>query len=468
MRKIGGCALVLLFVVLAFLAGEAWALRVKIVGDRVTLEAENAPLQDVLTKLSQTGIRVRIDPEINPAVSASLRNLDIHEALQVILGDLDHVLLWETIPGPKEPISRVSEVQVFKPGRKERMKPLPARRTLAVARNPEDGSYYVKNEILLKLKPGGDLKKVEALLAPWGGRVVDSFAAAGIYRVRLPEGTDVPALVKTLREELGRDIAEPNYAYPMPRLPAGITLASVEPALFPGQTAVPVAVIDSGLNPHIRMDSHVLASLDALNPEQGIADEEGHGTQMALIAAGLVKPLGTKGGADTPASIIPIRAFDENGFTSNFTLMQSIDFALNHGARVLSLSWGSDTRSEFLGDVLEAVSEKGLIVVASAGNEPTGKPQYPAAHPSVIGVGALRPDGKIWENSNTGEFVSLYAPGFAAMPVGYKGEAGMYAGTSISAAYVANRVASLLGRNPQATREEILKELQEESRSAGR
>ena len=92
----------------------------------------------------------------------------------------------------------------------------------------------------------------------------------------------------------------------------------------------------------------------------------------------------------------------------------------------------NSSKPEIIGPVL-----KGLFIVASAGNEPTGKPIYPAAYSSVIGIGALRPDGKKWGKSNYGDFVEFEAPGFAKLPVGYKGEPGIYAGTSISAAFVA-------------------------------
>jgi subtilisin family serine protease len=180
---------------------------------------------------------------------------------------------------------------------------------------------------------------------------------------------------------------------------------------------------------------------------------------MALIATGLVKPSGVTSGTHTQSPIIPIRVFDDNGFTSNFTIMSSIDFALKHGARVMSLSWGSETRSDFLETALNDARSKGLIVVASAGNEPTGKPVYPAAFPSVVGVGALAPDGKSWENSNYGDFVTLYAPGFATLPVGYKGDPGPYAGTSISAAYAANVIADYLSEHPEATTQEVLEAL---------
>ena len=185
----------------------------------------------------------------------------------------------------------------------------------------------------------------------------------------------------------------------------------------------------------------------------------GHGTQMSLIAAGVVKPCGVRTESERYNPIIPIRVFDDNGFTSNFAIIESIDFALNNGARVMSLSWSSETESDFLKNTLDYASSKDLIIVAAAGNEPTGKPVYPAAYSSVIGVGALEPEGKVWENSNYGSFVMLYAPGFATFPVGYKGNPGAYAGTSISTAFAANLIAHYLSRNPEATSQEVFNAL---------
>ena len=119
------------------------------------------------------------------------------------------------------------------------------------------------------------------------------------------------------------------------------------------------------------------------------------------------------------------------------------------------MSWGSANESIFLEKIMDYAVSKGMIVVASAGNEPTGKPVYPAAYPAVIGVGAIYPDGKTWEKSNYGSFVDLYAPGFAALPVGYKGDPGIYGGTSISAAFVANRIADYWSKNPESSIQQI-------------
>jgi thermitase len=435
------------------------ALVVHINGDRLTLNAEKASLREILLRLSDSGIRVQIDPQIDPAVTASFENRDIQKALESILKGLDHVLIWESGQGPSGPVPRLAEIQVFRPGQKELIRPLRNASTLSIARNPKDGSFYVKDEILIRLKPGADLSELLKLLQETGGVLVGSYPGLGIYRVRLPPGSDVPGLAEEIEKRGGAGTAEPNYAYPIPPTPRELdwtTLRLSYGDVYPQPKGVPVAVIDSGLRPDAGLDKFVLASLDALSPDKLISDTGGHGTQMALIAAGVVRPIGVKGESVAQTPIIPIKAFDENGFTSNTLLMESIEFALKNGARVMSLSWGSETKSGFLSEALESASAKGLIIVASAGNEPTGDPQYPAAYPEVIGVGALAPNGKAWEKSNRGDFVDLYAPGFASLPVGYRGDPGIYAGTSISAAFTANLIAGILSKNPKATKQEIL------------
>jgi thermitase len=440
-------------------------LEVQLRGDRLTLNAEKAPLQEILLRLSDFGIRVQIDPQINPAVTASFENRDIQKALESMLKGLDHALIWESSPGPSGPVPNLAEIQVFRPGQKDLMRPLRKSSTLSIARNPKDGSFYVRDEILIRLKPGASLSEVLKLLQETGGVLVGSYPGLGIYRVRLPQGSDVPGLVEEIEKRGGTGTAEPNYAYPIPPTPRELdwtTLRLSYADVFPQPKGTPIAVIDSGLRADAGLDKFVLASLDALNPDKPISDTGGHGTQMALIAAGVVKPIGVKGDSVAQTPIIPIKAFDENGFTSNVLLMESIDFALKNGARVMSLSWGSEIKSEFLSEALDLADSKGLILVGSAGNEPTGAPQYPAAYSEVIGVGALAPDGRAWEKSNHGDFVELYAPGFASLPVGYKGDPGIYAGTSISTAFTANRIAGILSKNPKASKQEILDALRKE------
>ena len=459
-QRIGAllCATLLMLVVFGEKA-HALGLEVQLLGDRLNLKAEQASLQEILLRLSDYGIRIQIEPQINPAVTASFENRDIQKALESILKGLDHVLIWESGQGTAGPAPKLAEIQVFRPGQKDLMRPLCKALTLSIARNLKDGSFYVKDEILIRLKPGADLSELLKLLQETGGVLVGTYPGLEIYKVRLPPGSDVSGLAEEIEKRGGAGTAEPNYAYPVPltpREPDWTTLRLSYGDAYPHPKGSPIAVIDSGLRADAGLDKFVVASLDALNPDKPISDTGGHGTQMALIAAGVVKPMGAQSDSVAQTPIIPIKAFDENGFTSNFLLMESIDFAIKNGARVMSLSWGSETKSGFLSQTLESANTKGLIIVASAGNEPTGEAHYPAAYPEVIGVGALAPDGNAWDKSNRGDFVDLYAPGFAALPVGYKGDPGIYAGTSISAAFTANLIAGILSKNPKATKQEIM------------
>ncbi len=456
--------LFLSFIVTVFLTGLCSAypgeLEIRMTADRLSLHADQVPLKEILRRMAGMGIKVRIDPKLNPDISVRFENRDIQSALGSVLKSLDHVLLWDAAGMPGERTFRLSEIQVFRSGRKDLMIPL-GRNSLTVVKNPKDGSLFVKDEILLKLAPGTGDSDFRKILKKIGGTVTGRNAALGVYKIRLPENTDVPALAELISKYPKIAEAKPDYAYSV-AVPRDFFSGIGDTPVPAADGTVPIAVLDTGLARDADMDKVVRASLDALNPDDPISDSQGHGTQMALIAAGIIKPYGVaEDKSESRPPLIPIRAFDDNGFTSDFGIMNSIDFALKNGARVMSLSWGSETKSEFLEDAVDYAASKNIIIVAAAGNEPTGKPFYPAAYPSVIAVAALGPDGKPWEKSNYGSFVDLSAPGFATLPVGYKGDPGTYAGTSISAAFVANRVADYLSGHPDATKQQVYEALKD-------
>ena len=115
------------------------------------------------------------------------------------------------------------------------------------------------------------------------------------------------------------------------------------------------------------------------------------------------------------------------------------------------MSWGTAANSRFLAEAVAYAQARGILVVAAAGNEPTGQPVYPAACPGVVAVSALDAENRPWDSSNYGDFVSVSAPGTARFHVGYRGPPGGYAGTSIASAYVARSLALYLARHPEST-----------------
>lgn len=457
-------ALILLAILLCPLASSAFEVEVN--GELLSVRVQDVPLRDILSRISETGVRVASAPDINPRVSADFRNKPIHEGLGSIIKPYGYVLFWELAREDRD--LRLSEIHVFDPGRRAQTGTGGMENGFAVARSPKDGSLYIKNEILLRAVPGADKDFIERLISGIGGIILEKNDILGIYRARLPDGIDVPDFLEQLNGKEGRLAAELNYAYPIdfPRWSPDLSLNPLKvntPDAPPADGTAPVAVLDSGWLAGYGLEESVIAALDAVQPEMPVTDGLGHGTQMALIAAGAVRPMGAASDQESTPPIIPIRTFDDNGITSNFAIMRGIDFAVENGARVLSMSWGSETPSTFLEEALNYADSRNLIVVASAGNEPTGKPVYPAAYSSVLGVGALAPDGTPWKQSNYGSFVSVTAPGYASLPVGYKGEAGLYAGTSIAAAYAANVISGWLADNPGWKKADVVDYLRKKS-----
>lgn len=446
------------------LYGFATVPMVRLQGERLTLNVKNQPLADILKMLADQGVRIRIDPRINPTVTAAFNDRPIGAAMAGLLKTVDYALIWRKDKHSTDSEPTLWEIRIFYKGQEARVQPLKRSANLTVAQKG-DGTFFVKDILLIRLDPNMSEAALASLLDRLGATIIDFYAPLGIARLRLPHGSDVPSIAEAVGDTPGIRGAEPDYAYPLEGgspAPADSASSSPPPSAAPSTGSTIVAVMDSGLSADYSGSPFVQAAYDAVSPGADIGDNLGHGTQMTLIAAGAVNPLGT--GADAPAGspVIAIRAFDDNGFTSNYTLMRGIDAAIEQGARVLSLSWGSETPSSLLESATRYAASKGLILVAAAGNTPTGTPVYPAAYDDVIGVGALTPNGNAWDQSNYGEFVAVSAPGLADLPVGYNGDPGIYAGTSIATAYTARRVAAILTQNPGADRVTILKILAEE------
>jgi hypothetical protein len=145
------------------------------------------------------------------------------------------------------------------------------------------------------------------------------------------------------------------------------------------------------------------------------------------------------------------RGFDEEGLTTSYAMLESLRYAREQGARVVSMSWGTYTRSAFLDAALTQAADAGMVLLAASGNDGKDTPMYPAAHPNVIAVGAAEADGTAWAQSNGCDHVQLIAYGTATLPVGHNGPPGNYAGTSIATPWVASAVSAWLQGNPRAS-----------------
>ncbi len=420
-------------------------------GDRITLRTRNEPLRNVLEAFGAYGVRVEIQAGVEAMVDGDLVDMEIGEALDSLLGSFNHVTLWRETPYATGNLRVLDGIRVYRADRAaDPFLPMPAapRRILRLA----DGSRVVADELLIGMRPGTSPEAFRALLNAVGGHVVSAEPGLGVYRIRLPANSDLPAVLERLRKDGSVGAAEANFVYelPPPAAAAGTAFPPPSPTdRAPPANAGTLAILDSGLAAQWSNAAFLQGSFDATGDPSGMGDPVGHGTQMALIGAGLVAPKGAR--AETDATpILAIRGFDGDGLTTSYAMLESLRYAREQGARVVSMSWGTYQSSAFLNAALTQAADAGMVLLAASGNDGKNTPMYPAAHPRVIAVGAAEADGSLWAQSNGGKHVQLIAYGTATLPVGHKGPPGSYAGTSIATPWVARAVSAWLQQNPGA------------------
>jgi thermitase len=344
--------------------------------------------------------------------------------------------------------------------------------------------------VVIKVLPGANLSLITNLL---GGTVIDSIPEANTYLLRLPS---LPVLSTTLKL-LGVEWLESDRGISLPANPrlallgvpwnAGSDWYKNQPALqlIRLQDAMPystgsgilVADINSRVDlGHPALAGHMAAGYDfvanrpadvvGLNDDQstagfldddqstaGFLDDDqstaGFLDENAISLLAGTNLLGSAAGdhgtfcagilaAVAPgASIMPLRVFDDNGNSDLFTLAKAIRYARRNGAQVLNMSFGTLTDAKVLRDAIEYAKAGNVLLVASAGNNNTSAPQYPASYTGVLAVAATDQLDVKSSFSNYGSFVFVDAPGshiISAVPgYGYS----VANGTSFSAPMVA-------------------------------
>src|SRR5207253_229267 len=117
------------------------------------------------------------------------------------------------------------------------------------------------------------------------------------------------------------------------------------------------------------------------------ADDQGHGTHVAgTIAQTTNNGLGTAGLAYC-ATLMPVKVLNKQGFGSVANVAEGIRFAADEGAQIINLSLGGPIKSRILEDAVAHALDRGVVIVAAAGNSGR-KVGWPAAYPGVVAVSA--------------------------------------------------------------------------------
>jgi type VII secretion-associated serine protease mycosin len=237
---------------------------------------------------------------------------------------------------------------------------------------------------------------------------------------------------------------------------------------------ITVAVIDSGVNPRVSdLSGSVITGPNytgvPTSPANG--DWGVHGTWMASLIAGHGHDGGFDGvtGIAPRARILSIRVIPDRGdphyakyereqeTVIQESLADGIRYAVTHGAKVISMSIGYSSQSRTVRAELEQAYDRGVVVIASAGNSggPSGSGRagdapesFPADYPGVISVGAVYPSGKVAGFSSANLSVQVAAPGVGVLAQGRDGEYWLVSGTSPACALVAGVAALIKSKYP--------------------
>ena len=344
-------------------------------------------------------------------------------------------------------------------------------------------------QVLPGEQPRRNLRRAKA---PTGG-YVEERDLSQLYRLRMaePDYTKTRQLTEKLQALGEVEFAEPNYkVYIMGEVDHGETIApnpGQNPS-YPLQWGIPamkidqlwtkplvnstrpvIAILDTGVDTtHPDLTSNCIGGYDFINETSEMRDNNGHGTHVAGIAAAADNGIGIIG-ANPRALIMPVTVMQSDGTGDMATIIRGINYAINHGATVINMSFGSYSNSAALRQALAAAYQS-AVLVAAAGNDglaivPTCDPlfngiAFPAGYSFVLGVQATGENGALAGFSNydcdgpifsTGKDLwgdegvnyELAAPGVGILSTIPGGGYRQYNGTSMAAPLVAGAISAL-------------------------
>ncbi len=256
---------------------------------------------------------------------------------------------------------------------------------------------------------------------------------------------------------------------------------------------VGVAILDTGIYPHIDFDDRITAFYDVLRRRASVYDDNGHGTHISAIIGGT--GAGSEGrycGVAPGCSLISVKVLDAkgNGFASD--VLTGLHWIREQrerlGIRIVNISVGSYSRRNMsenssLVRGVDAAWDDGLVVVVAAGNKGPGRMTVttPGISRKVITVGCSDDYKEVNVMGNrmvdysgrgpTGACIckpEIIAPGAGIVSCSNdRKQYSIKSGTSMSTPIVAGALALLLEKYPDMNNRDVKLRLRERAVDLG-
>ncbi len=212
------------------------------------------------------------------------------------------------------------------------------------------------------------------------------------------------------------------------------------------------------------------------------SDGHGHGTHVAGTIAAVGNNAQGIIGVAWQAKVMALKGLSDQGYGASDDLAQAIQYAADNGADVVNMSWGGSGRSQVIEDAVRYAHDKGVVLVAAAGNDNVDASfMTPANIEEVITVAATDHTDHKAAFSNWGSKIDVAAPGGDSTPdledsnrtyanilscrargtdmygdgLTLLGDYARARGTSMAAPHVAGLCALILANHPEFTNEGV-------------
>ncbi|MGA4718515.1 S8 family serine peptidase [Fictibacillus nanhaiensis] len=327
---------------------------------------------------------------------------------------------------------------------------------------PENG--YAKEEkirVIITFQ-----KKIdEAVVYRMQGELHHKFTDISIATATVPKRV-IPLLkslpgVESVKEEIQFEKASETVKQPIRWSVKKVNGAQTLEKGLTGK-GIKVAVLDTGISID-HEDLKVAGGISTVEDHKSYDDDNGHGTHVAGIIGAQNNGIGALGVAPD-SELYAVKVLNSEGFGGEGEIAAGIKWAIDNKMDIINMSLSSPRYSKVIENYINIAADKGIIVVAAAGN--SGTPdglqntiEYPAKLEKTIAVGAIDKFDKRGYFSSSGKELDVVAPGVDVYSTFWQDGKNSYmveSGTSMAAPYVAGTLAVYKQKNPDDNLKEVL------------